>query len=374
MKPTDHPKYRQYWRGVKVDNTDIDMLTPDMIDIGENFSSAEGSWILSHDSRLCPVSGKIVVKKTKVGNNVFLGLNSIVMPGVTVGDNVIVGAGAVVTKDIPSGEIWAGNPAKCVSKTEDYLKKAKDEDGKSLVFVDKVKEVTSEELARFRNDYESKLLDQHNLQLLELQKETDDKYKFESDYWGNCTNTLNEELKQFLYAEGLNLTRTDAYGFRVGGKKILDIGGGPVSLLLKCKDHGKSKVVDPIGYPQWTIDRYASNNINYEKKRGEDITETGFDEVWIYNCLQHVDDPIKIIENAKKAAPILRIFEWLDIPVHDGHPHELKEEKLNEWIGQKGNVSWVKVEKLPHLGHEYFTFTGPKQYGKCYFGTFEHKN
>ena len=141
-----------------------------------------------------------------------------------------------------------------------------------------------------------------------ITEDNKEEYAFEAEYWGNCVNTLDEDLKQFLYAKAMRIPKLNAFSYTVGGKKILDIGGGPTSLLLKTKDHGGSKVVDPIKYPQWTIDRYNSHNIEYEQKPGEDITDTGYDEVWIYNCLQHVIDPQKIIENAKKAAPVLRIF------------------------------------------------------------------
>jgi len=196
-------------------------------------------------------------------------------------------------------------------------------------------------------------------------------YKFESDYWGNCANTLDEDLKQFLYANAMGISKSHEYGYTVGGKKILDIGGGPTSILLKTRDHGGSKVVDPIKYPQWTVDRYASHNIKYDQKPGEEINETGYDEVWIYNCLQHVIDPEKIIENAKKAAPVLRIFEWINIPAHEGHPHELKEHLLNKWIGQTGKSSYITLSDiLPTLGARVLVYNDTNIGGHAYFGSF----
>lgn len=51
-------------------------------------------------------------KPVKIGNNVFIGAHSTILKGVMIGENVIIGACSVVTKDIPSNEIWAGNPAK----------------------------------------------------------------------------------------------------------------------------------------------------------------------------------------------------------------------------------------------------------------------
>ena len=55
-------------------------------------------------------------KPIKVGNNVWIGGNVCVMPGVTIGDNVVIGAGSVVNKDIPSNSIAVGNPSKVIRK------------------------------------------------------------------------------------------------------------------------------------------------------------------------------------------------------------------------------------------------------------------
>jgi acetyltransferase-like isoleucine patch superfamily enzyme len=55
-----------------------------------------------------------------IGNNVFIGYGSIVMPGVSIGDNVIIGAGAVVTRDIPSNCVAVGVPAKPLKSHEEY--------------------------------------------------------------------------------------------------------------------------------------------------------------------------------------------------------------------------------------------------------------
>ena len=55
-------------------------------------------------------SGLEYAKPIKVGNDVWIGGNVCVMPGVTIGDNVVIGAGSVVTKDIPSGVVAVGNP------------------------------------------------------------------------------------------------------------------------------------------------------------------------------------------------------------------------------------------------------------------------
>lgn len=49
-----------------------------------------------------------------IGNNVWIGGNAVICPGVTIGDNCVIGAGAVVTKDIPAWSVAAGNPARVI--------------------------------------------------------------------------------------------------------------------------------------------------------------------------------------------------------------------------------------------------------------------
>ncbi len=51
-----------------------------------------------------------------IGDNVWIGGNSVICPGVNIGDNVVIGAGSVVTKDIPAWSIAAGNPCKVIRK------------------------------------------------------------------------------------------------------------------------------------------------------------------------------------------------------------------------------------------------------------------
>lgn len=191
----------------------------------------------------------------------------------------------------------------------------------------------------------------------------DDHQDFEASYWGNCVNTYCEEAKQYVYAKhmGLNLAHVEskAFGFDLAGKHVLDIGGGPVSLLLRCVNLGRCAVADPCRYPDWVRARYECMRISYLKLPGEQLDGlSGYDEVWIYNVLQHTQDPEKIIQNAKKIAPILRIFEWIDFPPHPGHPHELTKLGLEKWIGQTGTVT---------------TFTGEGHcHGNAFHGTFTH--
>ncbi|MCM4158775.1 acyltransferase [Antarcticibacterium flavum] len=104
-------------------NSLVDTLIPQLVEIGDNFISAPGSIILAHDASLFSHSGKYRCQKTVIGNNVFVGANAVILPGVNIGDGAIIGAGAVVSKDVASMVVVAGNPAKFICTVNEYLKK-----------------------------------------------------------------------------------------------------------------------------------------------------------------------------------------------------------------------------------------------------------
>lgn len=110
---------------IKHHNTKIDTLSPNLVFIGDNFVSAPGSRILTHDASLFMKYNTYKVGKVIIGDYVFLGANAIVMPGVTIGDNVIIGAGSIVTKNIESGFVVAGVPAKIITTVDKYHAKVK---------------------------------------------------------------------------------------------------------------------------------------------------------------------------------------------------------------------------------------------------------
>lgn len=71
---------------------------------------------LDHLERRVHDVTKVISRPITIGNDVFVGANAIILKGVSIGDRVIIGAGSVVVKDIPSDEVWAGNPAKFIRK------------------------------------------------------------------------------------------------------------------------------------------------------------------------------------------------------------------------------------------------------------------
>lgn len=98
-----------------------------LISIGENCLISSEVTILTHDGsvdvfrREFPKADRI--KPVSIGDNVFIGHRAIIMPGVNIGSNVVIGTGSVVNKDIPSGTVYAGVPAKFIKSIDDYKEK-----------------------------------------------------------------------------------------------------------------------------------------------------------------------------------------------------------------------------------------------------------
>lgn len=97
---------------------------PFLIEIGDNVTITRGVSFVNHDGGAAlfrnEYSGLNVYGKIKVGNNVFIGINTIIMPGVKIGNNVIVGAGSVVNRDVPDNVVVAGVPAKIIKTIDEY--------------------------------------------------------------------------------------------------------------------------------------------------------------------------------------------------------------------------------------------------------------
>ncbi len=105
---------------------------PYLIEIGDNVTITRGVSFFTHDGGVGlfrdEYPGINVFGKIKIGNNVFIGANAILLPGTTIGNNVVIGAGSIVTKDIPDNVVIAGVPAKVIKTLDEYknnvLKKA----------------------------------------------------------------------------------------------------------------------------------------------------------------------------------------------------------------------------------------------------------
>jgi len=128
LAPIKHARYI----GVKVGNNcrliNVSFSTePYLVTLGDHVSATNtrfethdgGVWVLRVQYPLIDM-----VKPIHVGNNVFIGFGSMILPGVTIGDNVVIGAHSVVSKDIPSNVVAAGVPARVIKSLDAYKEKA----------------------------------------------------------------------------------------------------------------------------------------------------------------------------------------------------------------------------------------------------------
>lgn len=112
-------------------NIIIDETRPWLIEIGNNVQITDGVRILTHgyDWSVLKVKYKEVLGssgKVKIGNNVFIGVNTTILKGITIGDNIIIGANSLVNKDCIKEGVYGGNPIKYIMSLEDYYKKRKE--------------------------------------------------------------------------------------------------------------------------------------------------------------------------------------------------------------------------------------------------------
>ena len=104
---------------------------PYLITIGNNVTISIGVLFSTHDggafvlrnldefkNKNINTFGKIII-----GNNVFIGANSIILPHVTIGNNVVIGANSLVSKDVVSNSVYAGIPAKQIMTIDEYANK-----------------------------------------------------------------------------------------------------------------------------------------------------------------------------------------------------------------------------------------------------------
>lgn len=125
------PFYCDYGKHIEVGknffaNYNCTMLDVARIKIGDNCQMAPNVAIYTAGHPIHPVSRNSAYeygKAVTIGDNVWIGGNAVICPGVHIGDNVVIGAGSVVTKDIPDWCIAAGNPCRVLRKITDADKR-----------------------------------------------------------------------------------------------------------------------------------------------------------------------------------------------------------------------------------------------------------
>jgi len=102
---------------------------PWMISFGNDCYIAAGVQFITHDGATSILRKEVPTLEwtapIDIGNDVMIGLRTIIMPNVKIGNRCIVGAGSVVSKNIPDNSVYAGVPAKYICSTDEYLAKMK---------------------------------------------------------------------------------------------------------------------------------------------------------------------------------------------------------------------------------------------------------
>lgn len=95
----------------------VDLLYPEKIKVGKNSVIGYNTTILTHEYLV----NEYRIGEVEIGDEVLIGANTTILPGVKIGDRAVVGAGSVVTKDVPPGAFVAGNPIRVI-REKDKLK------------------------------------------------------------------------------------------------------------------------------------------------------------------------------------------------------------------------------------------------------------
>lgn len=125
------PFYCDYGNHIKVGknffcNYNCCILDVAQVTIGDNVLFAPNVAVYTAGHPIHPDSRNSAYEygiEVSIGNNVWVGGNVVICPGVHIGDNCVIGAGAVVTKDIPAWSVAAGNPARVIKTITEEDKK-----------------------------------------------------------------------------------------------------------------------------------------------------------------------------------------------------------------------------------------------------------
>lgn len=112
----------------------IDANWPWLISVGNDVTLSSNVRLLAHDASTVKIGVHTKIGIVSIGNNVFIGADTIVLCNTRIGDNVIIGAGSVVTCDIPSDSVYAGNPAKFICTFQEYKNKHKENQNTHPIF------------------------------------------------------------------------------------------------------------------------------------------------------------------------------------------------------------------------------------------------
>lgn len=120
--------------------------------------------------------------------------------------------------------------------------------------------------------------------------------------------------------------------FEQDDKFISEIGCGAHPAIGFCSG-AKGVVYEPLHFDALEILARAQRIVWYQRAFEDIPYPPKSDEVWMFNCLQHVRDPELVIDKAKDIAPVVRFFEPVDYPTCVYHPHTFSQQDFERWFG-----------------------------------------
>ena len=141
----------QIGENVNIINSTIDFGHGFLISIGNNVTLTDTT-VLAHDASTQIPLGVSRVGRVTIGDNVFVGSGTIVLPNVKIGNNVVIGAGSVVSRDIPDNSVAVGNPACVIGTYDAFVERHRRQMEERPVYNTLWTEKTGEEKQRMRRE------------------------------------------------------------------------------------------------------------------------------------------------------------------------------------------------------------------------------
>jgi hypothetical protein len=152
--------------------------------------------------------------------------------------------------------------------------------------------------------------------------------KFHSNH--NQTDQKMFEMYSESYSQYFDHVGIDA---NLHGKRIIEIGCADVSALTCCTGFGQSVIIEPMP-SSYLVKSVEDLDITLYQEPAETLKLDGeYDEVWLFNVLQHVINPDQIIQNCKKWAHTIRYFEPINTAICEVHPHAFTLGDFESWFG-----------------------------------------